>query len=383
MNKGTLPVLDCNAKVRAKFQNAYDKICETHKGLRGQAAVEHFAGPKNNPANLPIREAFSAYIERVIDIYLTATSGILNYGRVTSYEPEDVPRYSWMYKQTIKLYEGAAHGGIPSSHDMPAGSYHIIQPDNYFTEKLEVPVDAVELGNIFSTNIFEDLVRRGRDELDIQMRQGVWTLLANSALTDFGSNPVFQAHPSIQTSRIITGNDYDWQTGQANPFGGANFTDGFTIAKLKALISLTAGMIGNDGRPLSIKRIVVPNGSALRYDIMNWPGSASTAGGIPEGILEQIWNGTWLFHPETVSGELRPLSGTIIEEDATIPDDYIWVFTNEPAFETAVWRQGNREFRRNPDYEHPDTYGFFATGKWKHYMPSPYLMRWLRIRIHS
>ena len=325
--------------------------------------------------------AVAGYISYLLDIYVLAKSSVKKFGRVSNYALDEMPRWYNRYKVDIGVWEGAQHGSAPTFNDVPAQDYYQTRPKNVFTERMELPTDAVELGNILTGPTLDELLGQARDEIDIKQNTDIWTLLNASAVVAFGTNLVRQIHPSV-TAPTVTGNDYDWRTGQANPAGGTwtAAQAGFSLAKMQELVNMTAGMLGGDGKPLRIKRIVVPAGAAVRRSIQGWPGSASTAGGVPEGILEEIWRGMWLYNPPQTEGT-DAVTGIMIEEDATIGTNYVYVFTDEPAFEFAYWPDAYQEFQHQPDYHHPDYYGFFIKIKYREYMPVPRLWNWARIRM--
>ena len=351
---------------------------------RGRGAVNFTNDPKFLETYDPQRRhpyrAIAGYVTHFVDLYIAATSTVLAYGRMRPYEPDQKPRYASKYKESIGVWEGAQHGGQPTFHDVPAQSYVNIEPKNVWSDEVALPTDAVELGNLLTSPTFEELLQDARNELDIRRQNDVWALLNAGATAGFGANLVRQVHPNVAATRLIAGNDFNWTAGQANPSGVGNFAAGFTLPKFEEMINLTAGMLGRDGRPLQIKRIIVPNGAQVRRDVMAWPGPTATGGGLPEGIKEEIWRGTWLFQPRNMeTGEL--LVNAVMEEDATIGDDYIYLFTNEPAFEFAYWPGSYREWTQEPNYDDPDHFKFKIRDKYREYLPVPYLWHWLRIRI--
>lgn len=385
-----LSCLPVNRELRAKASKVLDAEREqlADKKNREYWQAKSNLNYTNDPRFLetfdPVKRdpyrAVAAYVTHLVELYILAKSSVLAYGKMRPYALDQLPRWWCRYKEgPIGLFEGAQHGGTPTFHDVPAQEYVDIRPKNVYTDKMLLPVDAIELGNLLTTSALEELITDARNELEIKRALDVWNLLNASATAAFGATLVRQVHPSVAVGRLIAGNDFNWTTGQVNPGGGV-FAAGFTLPKMQELVNLTSGMLGRDGRPLGIRRIIVPNGAQVRRDVMAWPGPTAAGAGMPEGIKEDIWRGTWLFQPRNLeTGEL--LVNAIMEEDATIGDHYIYVFTNEPAFEFAYWPDAYKEFQRDVTFEDPDHVGFFIRDKYKEYEPSPYLWHWLRIRI--
>ena len=370
-------ILDKEKEQLADKKNQdYWRAKSTFNFMNDPKFLESFDRVRNDPYC-----AIAAYVTHLVELYISASSRILAYGRMRPYALDQLPRWRSKYKAEIGVWEGAQHGGAPTFHDVPAQSYCNIQPKNVYTDKMLLPTDAIELGNILTTAALEELIEDARNELEIKRANDVWTLLNASATAAFGATLVRQVHPNVAASRLIAGNDFNWAAGQPTP-DPANpvFGTGFTLQKMQELVNLTAGMLDGGGRPLQIKRIIVPNGAQVRRDVMAWPGPTATGGGIPEAIKEEIWRGTWLFQPRNMeTGEL--LFSAVLEEDATIGDDYVYVFTNQPAFEFAYWPDAYKEWRREPTFEDPDHVGFFIRDKCKEYLPAPYLWHWLRFKM--
>jgi len=388
-DKDNFDCLPVNEGLRTRASKVMDKEKEqlsdrkNQDYWRGKSALSFMNDPKfldtYDPGRRDPHRAIAGYVTHLVELYIAATSSVLAYGRMRPYALDQLPRYRSKYKASIGVWEGAQHGGTPTFHDVPAQSYCNIMPKNVYTDKMLLPTDAIELGNILTTSALEELIEDARNELEIKRANDVWTLLNASATAAFGANLVRQVHPNVAVGRLIAGNDFNWVAGQPNP-GGGNFAAGFTLPKMQELVNLTSGMLGRDGRPLQIKRIIVPNGAQVRRDVMAWPGPTAAGAGMPEGIKEDIWRGTWLFQPRNMeTGEL--LVNAVMEEDATIADEYIYVFTNEPAFEFAYWPDAYKEWQRDPTFEDPDHVGFFIRDKYKEYEPTPYLWHWLRIRM--